>query len=70
MMNLYFAKYSQFRLYYDRYMCRKWNAGRSMDDPQLLDQFQVFYMAHQTQPPGTPEQPHRKEFLANHYCWR
>jgi predicted DCC family thiol-disulfide oxidoreductase YuxK len=70
MMNLYFDKYSQFRLYYDRYMCRKWNQGRSMDDPRLLDQFQVYYMAHQTQPPGAPEQPHRKEFLANHYCWR
>jgi hypothetical protein len=70
LMNLYFAKYSQFRLYYDRYLCRKWNDGRSMDDPRLLDQFQVFYMVHTTQPPGTPEQPHRKEFLANHYCWR
>jgi predicted DCC family thiol-disulfide oxidoreductase YuxK len=70
MMNLYFAKYSQFRLYYDRYLCRKWNEGRSMDDGHLLDQFQVFYMMHTTQPPGTPEQPHHKEFLANHYCWK
>jgi hypothetical protein len=70
MMNLYFAKYSQFRLYYDRYLCRKWNEGRSMNDGHLLDQFQVFYMVHTTQPPGTPEQPHHKEFLANHYCWK
>jgi predicted DCC family thiol-disulfide oxidoreductase YuxK len=70
MMNLYFAKYAQFRLYYDRYMCRKWNEGRAMDDPHLLDQFQVFYMVHETQPPGAPEQPHKKAFLANHYCWK
>jgi len=70
MMNLYFAKYSQFRLYYDRYTCRKWNEGRSMDDGHLLDQFQVYFMMHTTQPPGTPEQPHHKEFLANHYCWK
>lgn len=70
LMNLYFAKYSQFRLYYDRYLCRKWNEGRSMDDPRLLDQFQVYYMVHETQRPGTPEQPHHKEFLANHYCWK
>jgi predicted DCC family thiol-disulfide oxidoreductase YuxK len=70
LMNLYFAKYAQFRLHYDRYLCRKWNEGRSTDDPRLLDQFAVYYMAHETQPPGTPEQPHKKEFLANHYCWR
>jgi predicted DCC family thiol-disulfide oxidoreductase YuxK len=70
MMNLYAEKYAPFRLYFDRYMCRKWNEGRDMSDPRLLDIFNVYYMVHTTQPPGKPEEPHRRVLIAQHYCWR
>jgi hypothetical protein len=70
MMNLYADRYAQFRLYFDRYMCRKWNEGREMSDPRLLDIFNVYYMVHTTQPPGKPEEPHRRVLIAQHYCWK
>jgi predicted DCC family thiol-disulfide oxidoreductase YuxK len=70
MMNLYADKYSGFRLWFDRYMCRKWNEGKAMDDPRLLEIFNVYYMVHMTQPPGVAEEPHRRVLVAQHYCWR
>ena len=38
--------------------------------PRLLDTFNVYFFMHTTQPPGTPEQPHRKVLVAQHFCWR
>jgi predicted DCC family thiol-disulfide oxidoreductase YuxK len=70
MMNLYSAKYAIFRLHYDRYLCRKWNEDRSMIDPRLLDSFTVYYMVHETQPPGVPQQQHHRETVAQHLCWK
>jgi predicted DCC family thiol-disulfide oxidoreductase YuxK len=70
MMNLYADKFAQFRLYFDRYMCRRWNEGRDSSDPRLLDIFNVYYMVHMTQPPGKPEEPHRRVLVAQHYCWK
>jgi hypothetical protein len=70
MMNLYSDKYAIFRLYFDRYKCREWNNGRAMDDPHLLDTFNVYFMMHTTQPPGAPEEPYRRVLVAQHFCWK
>jgi predicted DCC family thiol-disulfide oxidoreductase YuxK len=70
MMNLYADRYAMFRLYFDRYLCRQWNQYRSMDDPRLLETFNVYFMMHTTQPPGAPEEPYRRVLVAQHYCWK
>lgn len=70
MMNLYYAKYAMFRLHLDRYYCRQWNDRRAMNDPRLLDTFTLYYFVHETQPPGAPVQPHRREEVAKHFCWK
>jgi predicted DCC family thiol-disulfide oxidoreductase YuxK len=70
MMNLYAEKYAMFRLHYDRYLCRRWNEGRALSDPRLLDTFTIYYMVRETQPPGVPQQEHHRVTVAQHFCWK
>jgi predicted DCC family thiol-disulfide oxidoreductase YuxK len=70
LLNLYLGDFSDYRLYYGRYLCRKWNDGRSMDDPRLLENFEIdFYMRTNT-PPGIPPEAFKKNVLHRHYCFK
>jgi hypothetical protein len=68
-MNLQSDTFIPYRLYYGRYLCRWWNEGRSMDDPKLLIDFDIYFYEHPTMPPGVPKQPYVPKQLHKHYCF-
>ncbi|MGH8506616.1 MAG: DCC1-like thiol-disulfide oxidoreductase family protein [Stenotrophobium sp.] len=52
---------------YARYLCRQWNAEKSIDAPQRLVSFKLVYMLRHTPPPGTPA--HVEQIvLSRHDC--
>ncbi len=68
LMNLYLAVNSDYRLYYGRYLCRRWNEGRVENDPAWLETFDIDFMMRTnvlwTQPPNE----HQKVVLHRHRC--
>jgi hypothetical protein len=50
MMNLWLADYNAYRIYYGKYMCRKWN--RDAKPGRQLMEFEIFFMLEQTVLPG------------------
>lgn len=65
MMNLWSKDFSQFRLYYGRYLCRLWNDHHK--GGEQLDHFSINYMRQDTRPNG--EAPPQKVDLWDHYCF-
>ncbi|HWU68011.1 MAG TPA: HTTM domain-containing protein [Stenotrophobium sp.] len=55
------------RRMYARYLCRRWNAGKSADAPQRLLSFKLVYMLRHTPPPGTPTHV-EQVVLSRHDC--
>ena len=52
MRNLWLKKWKEFRLYYGRYKCRSWNAGKRSTDSDSLQSFTMYFMKEVTMPPG------------------
>ncbi len=68
LMNLYLIVNSDYRLHYGRYLCRNWNQRRTVDAPEFLETFEIFFMMRTnvlwTEPPET----HQKILLHSHRC--
>ncbi|HEX5036487.1 MAG TPA: HTTM domain-containing protein [bacterium] len=66
MMNLWSKDFSEFRLYYGRYLCRVWNDHHK--GGEQLDHFSINYMRQDTRLNG--EAAPQKVDLWDHYCFK
>lgn len=67
MMNIWKKKNQKFRVYYGKYLCRKWNKSRQ--GKKRLKNFQIHYMLEKTLPKGRTK-PLKKVTLHKHYCYK
>ncbi len=58
----------QYRVYFGRYLCRKWNQPQKSQD-EKINTIRISYMLKMVPAPGTPPEPVRKELLWRHYCF-
>jgi hypothetical protein len=58
----------QYRIYFGRYLCRKWNQRQSNHD-EKINTIKISYMLKMVPPPGTTPEPLKKELLWRHYCF-
>lgn len=68
LMNLYLAVESDYPFYYGRYVCRKWNEGRTADDPARLDSFEIYFMMRTNVSWTHTPKAHEKHFLHYQHC--
>ncbi len=68
LMNLYLAVNSDYRLYYGRYLCRRWNEGRAANDPAQLITFEIYFMMRTNASWTHPPTAHEKYLLHRHHC--
>jgi predicted DCC family thiol-disulfide oxidoreductase YuxK len=68
LMNLYLIENSDYRLYYGRYLCRKWNERRTVDAPEFLETFEIFFMMRTNVLWTEPPREHQKILLHSHHC--
>jgi predicted DCC family thiol-disulfide oxidoreductase YuxK len=68
LMNLYLRVNSDYRLYYGKYLCRSWNERRTVDDPQFLETFEIFFMMRTTALWTEPPREYKKISLHSHRC--
>ena len=67
LINLWRADYSQYRLYYGKYLCRHWNNNHPPEE--ALEKFSITYMLEKTLPPGEEPQIAPK-IIWNHECFK
>ena len=67
MMNLWMAEHSNQRLYYGKYLCRRWNSHHEGDNQ--LKTFKMYFMK-ETTGPDDPEPRAEKTHLWTHYCFK
>ncbi len=67
MMNLWNKKFSAYRLYYGRYLCREWNAVH--DANHKLQRFVMIYMREDTPEPGCRPSPPQIKIIWRHQCF-
>jgi hypothetical protein len=68
MMYLSFNEYADYRLYYGRFLCRRWNEKHKDQPDKLLKTFQIYFMLETTLPDY--QKPEIKKIpLWNHYCF-
>ncbi|MCI0733760.1 MAG: HTTM domain-containing protein [Methylococcaceae bacterium] len=60
-------KFEKYRLYYGRYLCRKWNRNR--DDPQKLNTFKIYAIV-QRNLLDSKKTPAEKVMIWNHHCFK
>ena len=70
MRNLYLEKYKSLRVYYGRYLCKTYNAGKKRSDPDSLERLDLFFMKELTPPPGQPAPVPQKINLWPHRCYK
>lgn len=58
----------QYRIYFGRYLCRKWNLGKLNHD-EKINTIKISYMLKMVPPPGTSPEPTKKDLLWRHYCF-
>lgn len=58
----------KYRIYFGRYLCRKWNQSKSKHD-EKINTIKISYMLKMVPPPGTPPEPVKKDLLWRHYCF-
>jgi hypothetical protein len=68
LMNLGDKDLSGYRLYFGRYLCRRWNENRSRREDNL-DKFTINFMMRTTQPSGLAPLE-KKEVLWEHFCFK
>jgi hypothetical protein len=66
MMNMWPKKFSDYRLYWARALCRKWN--ESHRDGKQVNTFQVIYMREDSTPDATIVPP-KKVVVWDHKCF-
>ncbi|HVT34387.1 MAG TPA: DCC1-like thiol-disulfide oxidoreductase family protein [Nevskiaceae bacterium] len=66
---LYENDYTQYRLYYGKYLCRTWNRDKlEQNQDKRLMTFKLVYMVERTPPPGEPTQV-EQQTLWKHECF-
>lgn len=58
----------QYRIYFGRYLCRKWNQDKKTYD-EKINTIRISFMLKMVPPLGESPQPVRKELLWRHYCF-
>ncbi len=58
----------QYRIYFGRYLCRKWNQEKSNHD-EKINTIKISYMLKMVPPPGVAPEPVKKDLLWRHYCF-
>lgn len=67
-VNIWHKDYSQHRLHFGRFLCRRWNEGR--DVSEHVTTFKIFYMLEVSSAPGEPVNQPRKEEIWSHDCFQ
>lgn len=67
LLNLYSQNWSGQRLYFGRYLCRKWNSEHSSGKD--LNTFKIYFMRELTPEPGRPKNNLEKIEIWNHDCF-
>lgn len=67
LLNLYSQNWSSQRLYFGKYLCRKWNSEHPSH--KNLNNFKIYFMRDVTPRPGEPRPPLEKVELWNHQCF-
>ncbi|HEY8257128.1 MAG TPA: HTTM domain-containing protein [Gemmatimonadales bacterium] len=65
--NLWDRDYSDYRLYFARYLCRTWNEKHA--GPERVNLIYINYMLEITPPPGGPLPPPEQVEIWRHYCF-
>ena len=65
-MNIWLSDYSDYRLAYGQYLCRKWNRNQPYES-QLLE-FDIIFMLEETQLDGREKIP-EKQTIWEHWCF-
>lgn len=66
--NSWLEKFYDYRLYFGRYLCRKWNTQQPSKDTKINTLY-IHYMLEMTPPPGTTTPEIKQEMLWRHYCY-
>lgn len=66
LMNIWLSDYSDYRLAYGQYLCRKWNRNQPYES-QLLE-FDIIFMLEETQLDGREKIP-EKQTIWEHWCF-
>ncbi|MBI2682797.1 MAG: HTTM domain-containing protein [Acidobacteriales bacterium] len=56
------------RIQFGEYLCRRWNAGRSKDDPSMLMRIEIYFMQRQNVLDRRPDQPIVKKLVHQQQC--
>jgi hypothetical protein len=64
--NIWERQHSGNRLYFGRYLCRRYNDGRT--GAEQLNLIYIYYMVREVPPPGQPWPPTQKVPIWQHYC--
>lgn len=56
-----------YRIYFGKYLCRKWNDDK-IDLDDKINTMKIYYMMEMTPAPGGLAKPRKKELLWRHYC--
>lgn len=67
LLNLYSQSWSSQRLYFGKYLCRKWNSEHPRN--KSLNTFKIYFMRDITPKPGQAKPPIEKIELWNHHCF-
>lgn len=65
--NIWSKNYSQYRLYFGRYLCREWDK-KQVDDSAKLATVKIYYMLEMSKPYGEPASTPEKELIWDHNC--
>lgn len=67
LLRLWVRDFSQYRVYFGRYLCRTWNDRHQ--GTARVDQVQIDFMLEPTPPPGQPVPAPTKEQILRHRCF-
>lgn len=67
LISLWLASYSEYRVYFGRYLCHTWNTRH--EGAQRLNLIYISYLLEFTPPPGQPVPQPTKELVWRHYCF-
>jgi Vitamin K-dependent gamma-carboxylase len=66
--NMWLRTNYQYRIYFGRYLCRRWNLNKTQHD-EKINTMKISYMLQMTPAPGAEPELTKKELLWKHYCF-
>ncbi len=67
LLNIYSQNWSNQRLYFGKYLCRKWNSEHPSS--RYLNRFKIYFMRDMTPAPGAAKNPLEKIEIWHHNCF-